>query len=115
MRAEVILMKCPENGGIYGVRTEERHGDWYRTWAFKVNERTAAREGFDKTVIRGNLIPDDEYNGCPYCKAVYFVQCSRCGKLSCWNGEERMTCAWCGLTGDTRQTEEAIDVEGGGY
>lgn len=74
MRAEVILMKCPESKKIFGVRTEERNGDWVRTWAFKVNERTAANEGFDKTIIRGNLYADDDYNGCPYCKAINFVR-----------------------------------------
>ena len=48
-------MKCPETGKIYGVRTEERDGDWVRTWAFKISERTAANEGFDKAVA------DDRY------------------------------------------------------
>jgi hypothetical protein len=113
MRAEVILMKCPETGKIYGVRTEERDGDWVRTWAFKISERTAANEGFDKAVIRGNLYADDEYNGCPYCKAVTFVQCGRCGKLSCWNSEEKMTCGWCGLTGNTKRLVDEINVSAG--
>ena len=113
MRAEIILMKCPEGRKIFGVRTEERNGDWFRTWAFKISERTAANEGFDKTVIRGNLYADDEYNGCPYCGATAFVQCGRCGKLSCWNNESKMSCGWCGLTGETRQLEDEIDVKAG--
>ena len=70
-------------------------------------------KGFDKAVIRGNLYADDEYNGCPYCKAVTFVQCGRCGKLSCWNNEERITCGWCGLTGNITKTTDAIDVKSG--
>ena len=113
MRAEVILMKCPESKKIFGVRTEERNGDWVRTWAFKVNERTAANEGVDKTIIRGNLYADDDYNGCPYCKAINFVQCGKCGKLTCWNNEEKMSCAWCGLTGNTSRLQDEIDVKAG--
>ena len=113
MRAEVILMKCVSSRNIYAVRTEERDGDWVRTWAFRIKERTAMNEGFDKTVIHGNLYADDEYNGCPYCGATNFVQCGRCGKLSCWNKEERITCGWCGLTGDITTTTDAINVRSG--
>ena len=115
MKAEVILMKCPEARRIYGVRVEEWEGDWYRTWAFPLDEKRASHEGFDKVKIKGNLFPADEYNGCPYCKSVRFVQCERCGKLSCWNNEERITCGWCGLTGDVTATEEELNVKGGGY
>lgn len=114
-KAEVILMKCPETKRIYGVRVEEWQGDWFRTWAFPIEERKASHEGFDKTKIRGNLYPADEYNGCPYCKSVCYVQCSRCGKLSCWNSEERISCAWCGLTGDVSRIEDEIGVKGGDY
>ena len=69
----------------------------------------------NKNKIRGNLYPADEYNGCPYCKSVCFVQCTRCGKLSCWNNEERISCAWCGLTGDVSRIEDEVDVKGGDY
>ena len=112
-KAEVILMKCPETQKIYGVRVEEWQGDWFRTWAFPVDVKKASHEGFDKNKIRGNLYPADEYNGCPYCKSVQFVQCGRCGKLSCWNGEERITCGWCGMTGNISVHEDAIDVGAG--
>ena len=46
-------------------------------------------------------------------KTKEFVQCGRCGKLSCWNNEERITCGWCGLTGDITKTTDAIDVKSG--
>ena len=114
-KAEVILMKCPETQKIYGVRVEEWQGDWFRTWAFPVDVKKASHEGFDKNKIRGNLYPAEEYNGCPYCKSVCFVQCTRCGKLSCWNNEERISCAWCGLTGDVSRIEDEVDVKGGDY
>lgn len=113
MKANVILFKCPEVKRTYGVRVEEYEGDWYRTWAFPISEIKAAREGYDKSTITGNLYPADEYNGCPYCKTRRFLQCGRCGKLSCWNNEERITCAWCGLTGTTSVLEREIDVSGG--
>lgn len=115
MKAEVILMKCPESRRIYGVRVEERGGDWFRTWAFPIDERRASREGFDRTEIKGSLDYTDDYNGCPYCGSSKFVLCGRCGKLSCWNNEERMTCGWCGLTGDIARTEADVNVKGGGY
>ncbi len=115
MKAEVILMKCPETGRIYGVRAEERHGDWFRTWAFPIDARRASSEGFDRNEIKGSLDYTEDYNGCPYCKTKTMVLCSRCGKLSCWNNEERITCGWCGLTGDVLTTEGDISVKGGSY
>ena len=69
MKAEVILMKCPEVNRIYGVRVEERYDDWFRTWAFPIDERRASHEGFDRNEIKGNLDYTDDYNGCPYCKS----------------------------------------------
>ncbi len=115
MKAEVILMKCPEVNRIYGVRVEERYNDWFRTWAFPIDERRASHEGFDRNEIKGNLDYTDDYNGCPYCKSKRIVQCGRCGRLSCWNNEERITCGWCGLTGDVTTTEDKINVKGGEY
>lgn len=115
MKAEVILMKCPEAGRPYGVRAEERYGDWFRTWAFPIDEKRARSEGFDRNEVKGSLDAADEYNGCPYCGAKKFVVCGRCGKLSCWNKEERITCAWCGLTGNVETTTGDVSVKGGGY
>ena len=73
-----------------------KDGDWWRTWAFKIKPEQAKREGFDKTSIQGNLCCTDEYPGCPYCGSYSLVQCNRCQKASCWNGETGMTCLWCG-------------------
>lgn len=113
MEAKVILMKCPEGDKIYGVRIEEYEGDWYRTWAFPLDGRRASREGYDKEKITGNLYPADEYPGCPYCKSVRFLKCENCGKLSCWNGQEKVTCPWCGTKGRIISTEKQIEVGGG--
>ena len=50
MKAAVILTKCKNDHSLFGIRTEQREdGDWYATWAFKVNEKTAEREKFGYT------------------------------------------------------------------
>ena len=45
--ASVILAKCAQDK-LYGIRIEKRDNDWVRTWAFKLKEETAEKEGFDK-------------------------------------------------------------------
>lgn len=97
--AVVIIAKCKESKKAYGIRVEKRGNDWYRTWAFKIGEKSAKREGFDKTVINGRFQADIEYNGCPHCGTKEFTRCS-CGKISCWNGERIVKCNWCGGTGE---------------
>lgn len=71
-------------------------GDWWRTWAFKMKPQSATREGYDKTMVQGNLNAVEEYPGCPYCGTFGFVQCGSCQKISCWNGETSLICPWCG-------------------
>ncbi len=113
MKAKVILMKCPESNKTYGVRIEEYESDWYRTWAFPLEEKTAAKEGYDKEKIVGNLYAADEYPGCPHCKAVQFLKCATCGKLSCWTGNEKVRCPWCGTTGHIMTIKKEIEFGGG--
>lgn len=97
MEANVILIKCLKSKKTLGVRIQKMSdGDWYRTWAFKINENQAKREGYDKNDIKGNLYVTEEYSGCPYCGTNGFVQCNKCHKLTCWNDETTMTCQWCG-------------------
>ena len=60
MDAAVILAKCYKTKKMYGMRSQKMNdGDWWRTWAFPIDEKRAR-------------------------------------KLSCWNGETRLTCLWCG-------------------
>jgi hypothetical protein len=99
IEATVITAKCGKTQKIYGIRVERRGGDWYRTWAFKINEKSAKKEGFDKTVINGKFNADKEYNGCPYCGSGEFTKCG-CGKISCWSGEKTVKCCWCGAKGE---------------
>ena len=48
--ASVILAKCAQDK-LYGIRIEKRDNDWVRTWAFKLKEETAEKEGFDKSTL----------------------------------------------------------------
>ena len=91
----------------------------YELWKFIApalyeNEKRAVREGYNKTKITGDFSASEDFNGCPYCGSKDFVFCGRCGKLSCWNKEERITCGWCGITGDITTTTEKINVKSGG-
>lgn len=115
MEAAVILAKCPKKKKLYGMRVQKMSdGDWWRTWAFPVEEKRAHKEGYDMTRVQGSLYYTKEYKGCPYCEAKSFVQCSGCSKIFCWNGEEQMTCPWCnGKLGSIVTTTEKFHVSGG--
>lgn len=96
MEATVIMQICSQKKRHFGVRVQKMQDqDWWRTWAFEIDERRAKQEGYDVTPVQGNLNCTEEYPGCPYCGSFGFVQCGRCKKISCWNGETSMTCAWC--------------------
>jgi len=93
MEAAVIIAKCPKRSLIYGIRIQKMNdGDWWRTWTLSIDERKAHNEGYDATEVQGNLYCTEEYPGCPYCGTRNFVQCNKCRKISCWNGESRLTC-----------------------
>ena len=97
MDAAVILAKCYKTKKMYGMRSQKMNdGEWWRTWAFPIDEKRAHGEGYDTTIVQGNMYHTEEYPGCPYCGTKNFVQCNKCRKLSCWNGETRLTCLWCG-------------------
>lgn len=115
MEAVVILAKCPKRNLMYGMRTQKMSdGDWWRTWAFPVDEHRAHSEGYDVAEIKGHLYVTEEYPGCPYCRTTSFVQCYQCHKLSCYNGEARLTCKWYGNVMDNIVTRmEKFDVSGG--
>lgn len=113
VNANVILVKCKADK-LYGMRVEERNGDWIRTWAFPIKEDLAIQEGFDKVKINGSFGITDEYPGCPYCETNQFCVCGQCEKISCYHGGEMVTCAWCGRTLSV-QTKDKLVVTGGGY
>ena len=123
MRAKVILAKCPyarsKSENLFGMRVQNIGGDWKRTWAFKIDAERAHHEGYDKERANGTFSPTADYPGCPYCHTLSLAQCS-CGKSFCMRTEGerqsnvlRLTCPWCGLTGEYHTTE-VLDLQGGG-
>lgn len=113
MEAAVLLAKCRKRNGIYGMRTQKMEdGDWWRTWAFPVDENKANEKGYAVTEVHGNLYNTKQYPGCPYCGSVNLVQCDKCKKLSCWNGENHLACPWCGNEMKDLVTSE-VSVSGG--
>ena len=116
MEANIVLFKCSREKKYYGVRVQKVDGDWVRTWAFKISEKNAKAEGYDVQPIRGNLYSTDEYPGCPYCSLKSFVQCNKCGKISCWGGETTLICPWCeSRMQNIASTSEEFDVDGSGF
>jgi hypothetical protein len=116
LNAKVIIAKCSKTQKAFGIRIEQRGGDWARTWAFPVDERKAKREGFEANTISGSMKADDEYPGCPHCGGLGFSRCS-CGNISCGGGmldNGEMTCPWCGET-NVYEAADSLDVSGGGY
>ena len=85
IEAKVALAHCREGKKIYGVRMEKTSLGWKYNWAFKLTDSRAKTEGYGSTKIVGNIYPDEEYPGCPYCKAKSFIVCGTCGKLNCNN------------------------------
>ena len=114
MEANVILAKCSIHNKAFGVRIEKRDDDWVRTWAFKIDEEKAKREGFDSTPITGSLREADEFSGCPYCARKSFVICS-CGKMSCLEyGDKSAYCYWCNMHMENLVDAELFDLKSGG-
>lgn len=111
--ATVICAKCHKTGKLFGIRTEKKSSGWAFTWAFPMTEESAKSEGYDETVIDEAIDTDENYPGCPYCKAKRFIQCD-CGKISCFNDDKKFTCKFCGLQGEVT-TGEWDAVFGGGY
>ena len=112
--ANVILATCKKDQ-LYGIRIEKRENDWVRTWAFRLQEEMAEKEGFDKVQLTGSFYTDDDYPGCPYCGAKKCFVCGSCGKVSCYDGSDRVVCNWCGAGGRASRDDSAMDVTGGGF
>ena len=114
VNANIILAKCRTEKELYAMRVEERGGDWVRTWAFRIKEEMARREGFDKVRINGSFDKDAGYPGCPYCGGFGFIVCAVCKKISCFHGEEQGECRWCGYSAAV-VSKNKLDVTGGEF
>ena len=107
--------KCSQTNNPFGITVDKRGINYAFCWAFKISEAQAGREGYDKTHVKGNVVYDDEFNGCPYCGSKGFYICSRCGKVICYHGEEMVTCPNCGMSSSVRAGEGPVDLSGGGF
>lgn len=124
IQAKVILAKCPyaysKSDNLFGMRIQRFGSEWKRTWAFRIDAERAHNEGYDKERTNSTFNPTSEYPGCPYCHSFNLAQCM-CGKSFCFktegesrNGTMRLTCPWCGQTGEYHSTE-TLDLLGGGF
>jgi hypothetical protein rflaF_15811 len=112
VEASVIVMKCGITKKLSGVRVQKMEdGDWYRTWAFPLKEKTASREGYSQTQIHGSLRKTDDYPGCPHCGSKGFYLCYKCNKVVCWNGiDSNGVCPWCGIVYSSINIVDSFDV-----
>lgn len=95
MNANVLLARCRQGAQMYGLRVEERSDAWYATWAFRIDERRVAGEGYGQNVVSALLLQDNAFPGCPHCAGDTFVKCGRCAKLTCWkSGDKSWNCRW---------------------
>lgn len=115
MKATVILQKCTKTKKMFGVRIQEMEdGEWYRTWAFPIDEGRAAQEGYQNTQIKSFLPAVADYPGCPYCGSTNFFYDCNCGKISCYYGDSTHTCPWCNNTySDLGSMTEKVSFTGG--
>jgi|SRR6266568_2824688 len=98
MTADVVMSRCRQGSGLYGIRIEQRTDGWYATWAFSIDERKTHNEKHGQNTIGGRLQLGDGFPGCPRCGADSFVRCNLCGKLSCWRAGEYWRCQWAPCT-----------------
>ena len=112
-KAIIILSKCSNKKGSFGIRVEEKSpGKWFADWAFAIQDTVAKKEGYDNVTIPSFDI-ENAYPGCPYCENKYYFQCSCNNKLSCWNGRDRtVTCGWCDHKAELSGEIESITVGG---
>lgn len=101
MKAAIILQRCTYTRKTFGIRVQQMEdGEWYKTWAFPLNEKTARKEGYGDEQIVSMLPALPEYPGCPYCGGTGTFIDPNCGNhLSCWDGSPPpFTCPWCNRT-----------------
>ena len=49
MKAAVILQRCTYTRKTFGIRVQELgDGEWYKTWTFPIDEKTARKEACHK-------------------------------------------------------------------
>ena len=109
--ATVIVARCSQTKQIRMEKMSD--GAWHCTWAFKMSDDAVSHEKYEDTMISGKVVLDSEYPGCPYCGGRSWFNCG-CNKISCWSGESKVTCAWCGETSEIAISDN-FDLHGSGY
>lgn len=112
--AFAVLAMCEEAKKPFGI-TIDPHGQTLKfVWAFKIDREKAHREHFDSKKVRGSIVLDDNFQGCPHCHSIRFYICSGCGTISCYHGQRHVICSACGASGNI-QAVESIELRGGEY
>lgn len=113
--AFAIMAVCEETKKTFGISVDPcGHNTYAFHWAFKIKDGQAAREGFDKTHVRGSIMFDKNFNGCPHCGSKSFYLCQHCGRIVCYHDQEYVTCPNCGYSSTLSAVEE-VDLQGGGF
>lgn len=113
MIATVIVAKCTYSKDSFGIRPQKENNDWIWTWSFKLTNKTAKREGYDRTTISGRILLDKNYPGCPYCGEKNFAQCGYCYKIMCLdNNFSEITCPSCGNHSRLKKTDTFENISG---
>lgn len=113
--AFAVMAACEKTKDCYGITVDKvKNGIFKFVWAFKIDKDKAKREGYDTTNVKGSVIFDENFPGCPFCGEKRHVVCSSCGKFFCYHGQKHVTCPNCGASGDIVSVEQ-VDLKGGGY
>lgn len=113
-KAFAIMAMCEKTREPFGITVDPRkRGEYALVWAFKIKKGQAKREGFDKTRVKGSVVNDENYNGCPYCGAKDFILCD-CGCVACYHGQKTFICPNCGMSGIVEDATN-INLSGGDF
>ena len=115
LRATVIMAKCQRSKESFGIRAEYREKELVFTWAFKLSEKVAGREGYGSDEFSGVISFDPSYPGCPHCESMGFIQCS-CGKISCAAHTNKFQCPFCGTkSNEVNESNNFDNIKGGTF
>jgi hypothetical protein len=115
MAAEAMAwaaMRCARTRGDLVARFARQGTEWQLAELTPVEESVDSGEA--RLHISGSFGLAPGYEGCPGCQARGFVECIKCGSLSCWPQTSEYTCGWCGNQGPVSGQIEAIEIVDGG-
>lgn len=113
--AFAVMAACEETKKSFGITVDRVGSKMYKfVWTFKIDKEKAKREGYDQTNVKGGIILDPDFPGCPYCGQKTMISCSSCGKFFCHHGQKHVTCPSCGASGEVVSVEQ-VDLKGGGF